>query len=54
MENTFNPTRQYFYQTIFYRAMAPDAEDIPPLDPVITKYLTPETRTYHAAASYAR
>jgi hypothetical protein len=46
VENTFNPTRQYFYQTVFYRALSPDAVDIPPLDPVIRKYLTPENRTF--------
>jgi len=33
--------RQYFYQTIFYRALNTDASDIPPLDPVIRKYMAP-------------
>lgn len=41
VENTFNPLRQYFYQSIFYRALN-DAEDLPPLDPVIKNYITPE------------
>lgn len=40
VENTFNPHRQYFYQSIFYRALN-DAEDLPPLDPVIKNYMTP-------------
>lgn len=40
VENTFNPLRQYFYQSIFYRALN-DAEDLPPLDPVIKNYITP-------------
>jgi ATP-dependent DNA helicase 2 subunit 2 len=40
VENTFNPLRQYFYQSIFYRALN-DAEDLPPLDPVIKNYMTP-------------
>lgn len=50
VENNFNPTRQYFYQTLFYRALSPDAVDIPPLDPVIKNYLTPENRTFANAA----
>ena len=50
VESTFNPTRQYFYQTLFYRALSPDAVDIPPLDPVIRKYLTPENRTFAEVA----
>ena len=33
--------RQYFYQSIFYRALN-DADDLPPLDPVIKKYTNPE------------
>ena len=33
--------RQYFYQSIFHRAIN-DAEDLPPLDPVIHNYITPE------------
>ena len=41
VENTFNPMRQYFYQSIFYRALN-DADDRPPLDPVIKKYTNPE------------
>jgi hypothetical protein len=50
VENTFNPTRQYFYQTLFYRALTPDSADIPPLDPVISNYLTPEVRIYQDSA----
>lgn len=41
VENTFNPLRQYFYQTIFHKALNPDATEIPPLDPVIRKHITP-------------
>ena len=41
VESTFNPMRQYFYQSIFYRALN-DAQDLPPLDPVIHNYVTPE------------
>lgn len=48
VEATFNPARQYFYQTLFYRALNQDAVDIPPLDPVIKAYLTPEARIYEA------
>ena len=50
MENTFNPTRQYFYQSIFYRAIN-DRSDLPPLDPVIQGYLSPETEKYKEAQS---
>jgi hypothetical protein len=45
VENTFNPQRQYFYQSIFYRALN-DADDLPPLDPVIKNYMTPEAKKY--------
>lgn len=54
IDNTFNPTRQYFYQTLFYRALNPHAADVPPLDPLIHSYLTPEHRTHAAAASTAK
>lgn len=54
IENTFNPTRQYFYQTLFYRALNDQATDVPPLDPVIKAYLTPEVKTYQAAQGVAR
>ena len=40
VENTFNPNRQYFFQSIFYRAIN-NNEDLPPLDPVIKNYITP-------------
>ena len=46
IESTFNPTRQYFYQMLFYKALNQDATDIPPLDPVIKNYITPETKIY--------
>lgn len=54
IENTFNPTRQYFYQTLFYRALNDNAADVPPLDPVIKTYLTPELKTHKAAAPLAK
>ncbi len=45
IENTFNPTHQYFYQTVFYRVNVQEGE-IPTLNPQIAKYLTPELRIY--------
>jgi len=45
IENTFNPTRQYFFQAIFYRALSEDGE-LPPLDPAIKRYLTPEEKIF--------
>jgi hypothetical protein len=45
MENTFNPTHQYFYQTVFYRVIHNEG-DIPTLNPEIAKYLSPELRIY--------
>jgi len=42
IENTFNPVRQYFYQSVFHRAVvANESEGIPELDPVIKNYITP-------------
>lgn len=41
MENTFNPTRQYFFQSVFHRALSQEGE-LPPLNKVIADYLTPE------------
>lgn len=54
VETTFNPTRQYFYQTLFYRALNDDATDVPPLDPVIKEYLTPENRIFAATEDLTR
>ena len=34
--------RQYFYQSIFHRALN-DTDDLPPLDPVISNYMNPES-----------
>lgn len=31
---------------LFYKALNQDATDIPPLDPVIKNYITPETKIY--------
>ncbi|KAL4491899.1 hypothetical protein ABPG72_006154 [Tetrahymena utriculariae] len=52
MKYTFNPTRQYFYQTVFHRVFnPPDADSkIPPLDPNIRDYITPEKKVYPKAA----
>lgn len=41
MKYTFNPTRQYFYQTVFHRVFN-QGEELPPLDPTIKDYITPE------------
>lgn len=38
----FNPFRQYFYQTIFYRALNDDQKDqVPELDQTTRNYITP-------------
>lgn len=39
-ETTFNPTNQYFYQTIFERVKN-ESEEIPPLNETIKNYITP-------------
>jgi hypothetical protein len=46
VESTFNPERQYLYQCVFYRALNSDAVDLPPLDPVIKNYTSPEVEIY--------
>lgn len=45
MENTFNPVHQYFYQTVFHRALH-NEDEIPELDPVIRNYISPEVEKY--------
>lgn len=45
VESTFNPQRQYFYQSIFYRAIN-DTEELPALDPVIKAYMNVEASKY--------
>lgn len=45
IQNTFNPVHQYFYQTVFYRAIN-NQNQTPDLDPVIKRYITPEERKY--------
>ncbi len=48
----FNPYRQYFYQTIFHRALNQDDNNtIPELDEVTKRYITPETRIYAGTES---
>lgn len=43
----FNPYRQYFYQTIFYRALNSDQKEVvPELDDVTRKYITPQAEIY--------
>lgn len=39
--STFNPTLQYFYQCLTFRASNPNSE-LPPLDPNIEEYLRPD------------
>lgn len=46
--STFNPTLQYFYQCVTFRAEHPDMP-LPPLDPNIARYLTPDQHLYNAA-----
>lgn len=36
---------QYLYQTVFHRAIHND-DEIPDLDPVIKRYITPEEKKY--------
>jgi len=49
VENTFNPQRQHFFQSIFHRALHPDG-DLPELDPCIKNYLKPEIRKFEETA----
>lgn len=48
-DTTFNPTRQYFFQSVFHRVKKPD-DDLPPLDPYIKEYLSPELRFFDDTA----
>lgn len=51
IESTFNPMRQYFYQSIFYRAVNEnESAGLPELDPVIKDYITPERHTFDETA----
>lgn len=52
MKYTFNPTRQYFYQTVFHRVFNPPTsaeETIPELDANVKNYITPEKKVYENA-----
>ncbi len=40
VEGCFNPARQYFFQAVFHRALHQEG-DLPPLDPLIRRALTP-------------
>ncbi len=52
VKHTINPTRQYFFQSVFYRAMG-EGEDLPPIDPAIDEYLHPERKLREKAAALA-
>lgn len=47
---TYNPTLQRLYQSVQHRALSPDIP-LPPLDPLIAKYISPDEELFGAAAS---
>lgn len=49
VKHMINPTRQYFFQSVFHRAMG-EGEDLPPVDPHIHEYLHPEQALRQRAA----
>ena len=47
---TYNPTLQRLYQCVQHRAISPEGP-LPPLDPLIAKYITPDEELFSAAAA---